>query len=321
MWPDTPPTKFIIWGHPHYSHTHSYIHYAFHKAAGALGWAAEWLPNTAEAAASITNTDNYLFLTEGQAESHMPKVANAFYILHNCKGDLYSHIPEDQKLTIQVFTKDVYGRSMVPVKDNLFEFWQENANTLYMPWATDLLPEEINRNMVEGKSPRHMDRRALFLGTVLNYQYGNYEELRRFAEGCERISPPLPFDCDSSRCVDQEESIRQHQNALLTPAIVGRWQKEVGYIPCRIFKAISYGQLGVTNSKEAFDVIGGRGIYSADERELAALAVAAAEIDNDTLRLDAMKFVRDRHTYINRIDSLRTVFKMKMKDRPAPEPC
>ena len=34
----------------------------------------------------------------------------------------------------------------------------------------------------------------------------------------------------------------------------GTCHKSIGYIPCRIFKAISYGCLGITNSKSVYDL-------------------------------------------------------------------
>jgi hypothetical protein len=305
MWPATSPTKFVVWGHPHYSHTHSYIHYGYHKAAIAMGWDAVWLPNTPEAAQSLGNTDGYLFLTEGQVHSHMPKNPNAFYVLHNCDGGLYTTIPESHKLFFQVFTKDVYERDVVPVKDTLYEFWQANANTLYGPWATDLLPAEIDANIQQveaGILPNSSNRRAIFLGSVYGGVHGNIDQINAFRQGCQ-----IPFNTVTNTNINQAESIRQQQSAILAPAIVGGWQKEKGYIPCRIFKTISYGQLGVTNSKEAYEVVGGLAVYDPNEQTLASKAMG--QLEDRTLRVNAMKCVRDKHTYINRLNTLQTVFK------------
>jgi len=222
----------------------------------------------------------------------------------------YTHIPEHQKLIIQVFTKDVYERPVIPVKDNLYEFWQPNANTLYFPWATDLLPKEIDENIQKveaGLLPEPNHNRALFLGTVSGGEHGNHDQIRGFKEGCHRIE--LPFEYSSSTSVEQTDSIRQVQRAVLAPSIVGRWQKEKGYIPCRIFKTISYGHIGVTNSKEAYEIVGRLAIYESDETALAAAAIK--QVDNRALRLDAMRLVRDRHTYLNRLDTIQTIFAMK----------
>jgi hypothetical protein len=34
------------------------------------------------------------------------------------------------------------------------------------------------------------------------------------------------------------------RRSRIAPAIAGRWQVEHNYLPCRMFKNISYGQLG-----------------------------------------------------------------------------
>ena len=309
MWPETPPIKFVIWGHPHYSHTHSYIHYGYYKAALSLGWDVLWLPNTPDSARIIpSSTKGYLFFTEGQVDSHMPKNSDAFYVLHNCDQTPYKHIPDQQKLIQPVFTKDVYGRSTVPVKDDLFEFWQADANTLYVPWATDLLPDEIDENIRNVSAGRlNVERKALFLGSVSGGEHGNTDQIYQFRDGCYALN--IPFETSMSTVVEQSDSIRQVQQALIAPSIVGRWQKEKGYIPCRIFKTISYGCLGITNSREAYEVVGKHAVYNPDERALAGDALA--RVDDRAFRLDAMRFVRDHHTYLNRIDTLRTVFGMK----------
>ena len=45
-----------------------------------------------------------------------------------------------------------------------------------------------------------------------------------------------------------EENVKLIQESILAPAIQTDWQVENGYIPCRIFKNISYGKMGVTNN-------------------------------------------------------------------------
>lgn len=302
MWPETAPVRFIIWGHEHYSHTHSYIHYGFFKAAKHMGWNVEWYKNTSENASQIGNTDGCLFLTESQVDSFMPINPNAFYILHNCDMKRYNNIPEKNKLILQVFTEDVYPRKTVPVKTNLFEFWQENANTVYAPWATDLLPSEINENIANLKVQNNSS--AVFVGSYWGGFYGNNKELDKFRDGCQQNN--INFKVLSN--VEQSQSIKVIQGAAMAPAIVGTWQKNKGYIPCRIFKNVSYGQLGVTNSKEAYEVINKLGVYNPNETELARDAI---NNDNIELRKTAMEFVRDNHTYINRVDTLQYIFKLK----------
>jgi hypothetical protein len=303
MWPETKPKKFIIWGHEHYTHTHSYIHYGYFKAAECLGWDVQWLKNTKENALNLGNTDEYLFFTESSVDSFIPINSKAFYILHNCDMNKYSVIPEKNKLIIQVFTKDVYSRNIKQVKNNLFEFWQEDNNTLYMPWATDILPNEINENIKNLKIQNN--NKALFIGSYWGGQYGNNNEIDLFKIGCQKNN--IEFNILSQ--IEQTQSIKLIQNVFVAPTIVGNWQKNQGYIPCRIFKNVSYGQLGITNSKEAYEVINKLGVYNSNESELIKDSL---EKNNDIeLRKQAMEFVRDNHTYLNRISSLEYIFKLK----------
>ena len=304
MWPDTKPKKFIIWGHEHYTHTHSYIHYGYFKAAESLGWDVQWLKNTKENALNLGNTDEYLFFTESSVDSFIPVNSKAFYILHNCDMNKYFEIPLKNKLVIQVFTKDVYSRNIKQVKNNLFEFWQEDINTLYMPWATDILPNEINEN-INNLKIQNNNNKSLFIGSYWGGQYGNNNEIDLFKIGCQKNN--IEFNVLSQ--IEQTQSIKLIQNVFVAPTIVGKWQKNKGYIPCRIFKNVSYGQLGITNSKEAYEVINKLGVYNSNESELIKDAL---EKNNDIeLRKQAMEFVRDNHTYLNRISSLEYIFKLK----------
>jgi hypothetical protein len=215
----------------------------------------------------------------------------------------YSEISLKNKLVIQVFTKDVYSRNIKQVKNNLFEFWQEDNNTLYMPWATDILPNEINENINNLKIQKN--NKALFIGSYWGGQYGNNNEIDLFKIGCQKNN--IEFNILSQ--IEQTQSIKLIQNVFVAPTIVGKWQKNQGYIPCRIFKNVSYGQLGITNSKEAYEVINKLGVYNSNESELIKDAL---EKNNDIeLRKQAMEFVRDNHTYLNRISSLEYIFKLK----------
>jgi len=313
MWPNTPPKKFIIWGLEHYKHTHSYIHYAFKKASIHLGWNVEWVQDTYESQLLFNNCDEYLFLTVGISDKYIPINSKAFYILHNCESEKYASISEKNKLILQVYTIDVHTRDVIQLPGKKYEFWQQNANTFYMPWATDILPNEINTNIEKVKLlqiPNRSRKDALFLGSVYSGIHGNIDELTKFELGAKNIGVQLLIA--NSTSIDENSSINLLQQAYITPSIVGTWQKRQGYIPCRIFKTISYGQLGVTNSKQAFDIINNIGVYSEDETQLCSKSIECLEhkSSSETI-IDAMKIIRDNHTYINRIESIQFIFRLK----------
>ena len=96
------------------------------------------------------------------------------------------------------------------------------------------------------------------------------------------------------------------REAFLAPTLVGAWQQVHGYIPCRGFKNVSYGALLATNSFEMYDVLDGLGVYAAD---IATLWERASEQRNNYQMIEsAMRLVKEKHTYQNRISSILEQF-------------
>jgi|688.fasta_scaffold81016_2 hypothetical protein len=305
MWPNTKPKKCIIWGA---NGTHQYIHYGYYQAMKFLKWDVEWINYLFDDTSKYNNCDEYLFILEGNNLQNIPINPNAFYILHNCDMTKFTSIPEKNKLIQQVFTKDVYTRNVKEIHNGVFQYWQEDANTFYMPWATDLTPDEIDENIQkvkDDKLPIQNTNRAFFLGTVWDGYFGNINELNKFREGCNNIN--LPFEINNSTNVHAKESIELIQNSTIAPTICGTWQKNKGYIPCRIFKTISYGHIGCTNSKESYECLNKLIIYDEDESKVAEMALQ--KINDKDYRITAMEYVRNNHTYVNRIETIQNIFK------------
>jgi len=101
-----------------------------------------------------------------------------------------------------------------------------------------------------------------------------------------------------------EENVRLIQESYIAPAINIPYQTEVGYIPCRIFKNISYGQFGVTNSSAVYDFFKGRVIYNSDPYRLFYDARERLPEVPLSLLHSLMDEVAKKHTYLNKIDAL-----------------
>lgn len=80
----------------------------------------------------------------------------------------------------------------------------------------------------------------------------------------------------------------------------GTCHKQIGYIACRLLKSISYGHLGITNSRHAFELLDKKVIYNDNETMLFYDAI------NDLIK-EQMKIVREKHTFLNRIQDLIAV--------------
>jgi hypothetical protein len=297
--------RVIIWGHKLHTHTHSYIHNGFYIAFKYLNYDTYWFDNNDISVRDKFNFDNSLFITEGQVDSNIPINNTCTYILHNCNGEKYKDI--DKKFNLQVITKSDLEKYKFN-KIDIASYY--HSNLLMICWATDLLPEEINKNILKVKNNSIESKDVLnFIGMplypwdeVLNWCNNNNITYKSFG-GFNNTN------------VSIEENMKLIQESIIAPAIQEPWQVEHGYIPCRIFKNISYGKMGVTNNKFVNDFIfDDKLIYDTDIHKLMNKAIEfnSSPKYKDTL-IELMEYVRDNHTYINRVNSILEFLKIYKK--------
>lgn len=289
--------KVIIWGHKLHSHTHSYIHYAFHKAFKHLGYKTYWLDNKD----NIKDFDfsNSLFLTEGQVDQNIPVREDCFYILHNCNMQKYKKIFDAGNcIILQVYTNDCLQRNDYQLK-KCFHVDVKNK-VIYMPWATDLLPHEIDeiKNQIEKEKKENF---GCYIGSISGVgQVNNRNNIGGFVKACKDNG----IEFKTYESISPEENIRLVRKSLVSPAIQGAWQCEKGYIPCRIFKNISYGAIGITNSKTVYELFDNKILFDTDTYKLGQKAVKKMSNFDKQELFELMDFVKENHTYINRINYL-----------------
>jgi hypothetical protein len=301
--------RVVIWGHPLHSHTHSYVHEAFARAFQSLGAETIWT----DEAAALADVDlrDTLFLTEGQVCDGMPDDPSCRYVLHNVEGGRFA----GRALALQVYTAGLRERSqsdgaLERIDDYTYLEAGTGCNTLYQPWGTDLLPHEFDLDVALPPRRRRLAARgalalpglragsAAWVGTIGAGRFGNIEELIPFQDACRAHGVEFVHRAN----VDRATHIRTIRASLLAPAIVGRWQLEHGYVPCRIFKNISYGRLGVTNSRAVQDIFESEIPLREDGGAVFDLGVALSR--RRSLLRSQIKEVRARHTYVNRIAAI-----------------
>jgi hypothetical protein len=293
-------SKVIIWGHPLHSHTHSYIHEAFYRTFLRLGHEVYWVKTVEE----LNGIDlcGTLFITEGQVDANMPRRHDCYYILHNCNFDQYKELfLNDRCILLQVYTRDCLPYATEKIADYVYSNAQ--GKIIFMPWATDLLPDEIDA--IKAQVVLDKEQQVNWVGTIGGGIFGNDIEISGFKKACEENNILFKQYSNQSRQV----GINLIRQSYMAPALQGTWQCEKGYIPCRIFKNISYGQWGITNNKTVYDLFKGKIPYNSDTYQL--FYDAQEHIDNATIEelYELMDFVRDNHTYINRIETLLTFMK------------
>jgi hypothetical protein len=172
-----------------------------------------------------------------------------------------------------------------------------------MCWGTDLLPNEIDLN----KANNNKSGDFVWIGSKGggDTTFENWSTIDPFMNKCIDKGIKTTIVDPWGRPVSFEDNMRMINEAYLAPAILGKWQVEMGYIPCRIFKNISYGHFGYTNSQAVFDVIGAPLVFSNNSEQLFNLAIKKK---NDIKHIEQLKYlmneVKQKHTYINRIQKI-----------------
>lgn len=320
-----PFNKVIIWGHKVGTHTHSYIHEGFYKAFKHLGYDTYWLDNNDSVEA--IDFSNSLFITEGQVEQKMPIRDDCFYVLHYCGEVIPDGSDRPSKYKRKAKYKDLYDQHKcldlwmyLINKDTYIDYdlsdlhalapyveFSLKSRAIYMPWATDLLPHEIDAvkarlSVVQKKNIIH------YVATLGAGKFGPRKQVMQFKKACEQAH--IPFDSiqfnfhSASRNISSERTRALVEESIMAPAIQCSWQVKAGYIPCRIFKHISYGQWGITNSKTVYELFNKKITYNKDPYQLFFDAQKRLKTVTKEELYELMDFVKNNHTYINRVQVL-----------------
>jgi hypothetical protein len=307
-------STIVIWGHKPGTHTHSFIHQAFFKAfKEQLCAEVLWLDNSDDVS-FLSESKSYIFITEGQVDGKIPILKNSKYILHNCNLEKYQTILPNT-LNLQVFTKKCLTRDIQNIDSDSLVFYQNKPvesleqvgvdnRTIYMPWATNLLPKEIlKRTVEENVKNKSLSSSTVWVGSVCDGEQGNLKELEEYSKVCKENK--IGFFV--ARPPEGETMMNMIKHSYTAPAIQGKWQVENGYIPCRVFKNVSYGRLCSTNNKQVSDLFQGMIPYS---ETMSELFQKESETENSMKQkdLDALiSFVKNKHTYLNRIANILEV--------------
>lgn len=299
--------KVVIWGHKLHSHTHSYVHQAFYDAFNYLGYPTYWYDD--EDQVDQIDFSRVLFITEGQVDKNIPLRDDCFYILHNCDPKHYQGLNEKNRIALQVYTNDLLEYShMVNIEPCIY--YDIPGKCVYMPWATDLLPHEIE-SIKATICDKKWEPAVFWIGTFGDGIFGNINQLCPFITACEENQ--IRFVQKSG--LSKEENIRSIQSSWMAPSIVGRWQEDKGYIPCRIFKNISYGMMGITNSKVVYDLFEEKIVFNTDTYQLFYDAKKRMETFSLEDLFEQMDMVKNKHTYINRIQTLLNFFDLIQNEK------
>tara|TARA_B110000208_G_scaffold873_1_gene1083 strand:- start:1405 stop:2313 length:909 start_codon:yes stop_codon:yes gene_type:complete len=273
----------------------------------------------------LDNFDNVLFIVHGREAKNLPINNSSIYLCHNIdftgdskkipnnhiKKDIYikDNIGIDIKNIIyfQVYISDCITRD-IEDKNLKYHYINKSLKTLYFPWATDLLPFEIDKNInnINNFKSKNISN---FIGCETKPWKIYKSKLNKF--NIKYYNYGGNFKSNNKSIQD---NIKLIQESIITPSLQNDWQVNHEYIPCRIFKNISYGKMGITNNKAVNKLFDNKLIYSNNIEELIIKGLEFEKNKNknkNNLLKELMIEVRDKHTYINRIDFIFDFLKNK----------
>jgi hypothetical protein len=323
-----PKALIIIYGHKLHSHTHSYIHLNYFNAFRHLGHKVIWVDKKDE----IENLklDDAIFLTEGNVDGSIPLYKNAKYILHHCRVDKYKE-KGCKYIQLRNYEHSPNTEMLAYEKINRWTYFDFQSMTLFQPWGTDLLPHQIRSESYPFDPTKNivyyvgsigldvMDTAEAFASecTKQNITFKNictshveyrfkqsllFYQLKRSLKKIDKLffRPRRPISDSMAR--------RYVTESLVSPDFRNKHHIQVGYIPCRTFKNISYGVLPGTNSLLVNSFFDGLLPYSTNAAELLNVNIEAIKSIHFQEKMRHLKtVVAQNHTYINRAIQLLDV--------------
>lgn len=324
--------QFVIWGYKLHSHTHSYIHNAFYHAFQYHGFPVLWLDETDDI--SRIDFSRTLFLTEHNVNKQIPCRTDCLYLTHYVDVGDYPGVPKENIIVLKMSQRDFteedkdWGKGVVyeelREKRGYGEPWEYHAQVdgyhcWYTYWATDIFPQQIDENirkLENGELAAQRTRDIHFVGHM--EEVWVYFRMLCVGNGIPFHHHGASFSKDSPRNRTTEENMELIQRSWMAPALQSDHQVKHRYIPCRFFKNISYGKMGMTNNPAMMELFANylkegeegalfdRDILGLMNQGLHYEQCAADGGEREKARLKRlMEIVRDHHTFLNRLNTLQ----------------
>ena len=282
--------KIIIWGfYPKngvLQNTISYVWNSFYNAFKYLGYEVYWFPNQ-----KIENFDfsNCIFISEGYDDSEIPLDKTSTYFVHcaynpekyvgkvrkfidmryNLKkidhpNYVYELDKEKTKMDIGCYYEPSTNQ-VIDFKNGKVSYRIDDFDKIYIGWATNLMPNEINEDDVY--YPR--SNKVYFLGSLSSDgNYSNIHLIEEFARECRKNGIEFVVNNFSNNQLSEDDYINLCKESLLGFDIRCQADVEWGRISCRLYKNMSYGHLGMTNCYEAYKELDEHCIYNESASQL-----------------------------------------------------
>jgi hypothetical protein len=244
--------KVVIWGLRNRWHTHRFIFRAYYDNLKKCGIPVVWIEDE-KANQGVIEPNDIIFSASNMhgkmvpeklslADYNLPIRSDVYYCLHAENDYFIEKIDPSKRLILKFYNNDAEKF------EKLYEavHFDRATKTLYQPWGTNLLPHQFAKPIFS------RSKFVFWIGSVWKGKKneGNITEIGKLVHILKEKNlwfRQLRFIPDS-----WNEFFIRHSK--LAPAVGGAIQVETNYLPCRMFKNISYGQLGFSNIKKFNDI-------------------------------------------------------------------
>ena len=269
--------KVTIWGLKNIRHSHRFIHKGFYDNFMKLGYNTQWVDDSK----ANQNLNSDIFFVSGVAAKFMKFDKRFAYIFHNVElNDSQKEFLDSNRvnhINLQVYTNDSTGSAL----ENRNILYDAKINTLFQPWGTPLSKHEWKDYV-----PRQFVKTEWWIGSIWNnsQNQGNRKIMNEYKQALKIFKVKLKrrggsrFNINGLSELQNSNLVRKSRFGA---TIVGDWQKQVSYIPCRFFKNVSFGIAPLSNmqsplftsDKQGFiDDLGDLLNFSTNESEKARFA-------------------------------------------------
>lgn len=285
--------KIVIWGLKSTKSTFRYIFEAYEDIFKKLEIPYIWCDD------SIINNqfikkDN-LVLGVDICCKQLSFQTDAYYCLMNCEINHAAKNGAKRWVNLRVFGES--GSLQIGQILNNYTVYNKQDKILYQPWATNLLPNEFY-SPVYNKDTKDI----YWIGSIWNDKnnHGNLNEIAELKKCLIEYKMNFVHIMD----VDTDKAIQYIRKARIAPAIGGKIQALRNILPCRMWKNISYGQMGFSNIP-LFQQIFPNCIPSHTSiREAVNFSLSLNEKDYKEITRNQQEIVSSSHTYLNRFETL-----------------
>jgi hypothetical protein len=189
-------------------------------------------------------------------------------------------------------------KNKIKINNDYINYEIDDYDKIYIGWATNLLPEEINFD----DAYLQRENKIYFCGSISRTgEWENYSNFVPFVKACHNHNIEFIHNDPWGNPLSSLEVIARTKKSLLGVDIRSTKYNKHQLLICRVFKNISYGHLGLTNSQIFHEELDGNCIVNTNTEQLFYDGIN--NINNHKMIHSAMKLVKENHTFVNRLQS------------------